>query len=1128
MTNKLKRLGFFGLVVLLLAIQLITPFGNSRKVSAEPTDRTADSVARLEYKHWKAAKVLAGCTDDNFANAGVTMDNSGYDGKNGNVWGAGGGVNMGELFSKVGDVPIDNNDANCENSAVKPALAKALGYGSLIELEEDIWPRKLNGNPPGVQEKGRWVMRKEVKDLLPAYPYGNHDDVKKGLFSWFVRHAGQGEDKADGLSDAAKFWYWNQVMAFDTKSGGCGGKFLTDSAADKQAYALKDDDRKDPASRWNKDHGFYGVDANGEPVEYPYVVYNKSETDNLTGLDNQVPNPNTGAPECKEISQWWLSNGDMKTWRDAYVKLWASLKTAAEQQISDQRDKDIKACVARGGTPTQCTADANASAQAASDAYTAAQAGGPLDTSSKNIAFKCEIKLTSPITWFMCPLIDGFTESINQLDGAITDQLTIKTNDYFKGTNGDAFRGVWASMRTIAISFLVIIGLIMVIGTALGVGVFDAYTVKKLFPRIMIAIVGISISWPLVIFMIEASNSLGVGIRSLIQAPFAAQFAQGVSVNGGELTLGALGVVGLGLALGILGILSLVATAFVAVVIAFMTLVFRTLIVILLAVVAPVAIAAYILPNTQKYGKAWWEFFSKALLVFPIISAMIAVGRVFAVVSQQAGGGADMLHTVIGFIAYFGPYFVLPKAFAMAGGAIGNLSGMVNNRGKGAFDRLRNFRGNKAKQNWSDTRSGNRFRGANKETRSGRLRGRLNDALETGARANELGFNPTRWGTKSKVALRDAAESHVEDAVKEISSWSGDDEKVWAAKGQTREDIAKRLMERDPGRFGKGHENERDEAVEQIMNSKRALGDHAFHRARIRAQAKTGTGYIDEHGNFDASKMIEDINESYGDDRNGAGKALAEMRGVLANSGQVAGLAGYGTWAEQMQKMYDKPNDEETALGAHNAIMADTINSVAPGQALYGKPSSAAAIGKAHATRLKELAASINDPSKLITDIDPNTGRPKKDASGKVIQRQATREDLDAAMANAAGIYDAMAQASPNNANAMAEELMGAAIDGPTLTRSVTKEKWANGKRQQNPDGSPAFEIVQEEYKPESVREYITSQMESSSGFVNRRRDFSAATWQQGQQAQAAAAAAAGGGLGGGLGGTSPGGTPFS
>jgi len=99
----------------------------------------------------------------------------------------------------------------------------------------------------------------------------------------------------------------------------------------------------------------------------------------------------------------------------------------------------------------------------------------------------------------------------------------------------------------------------------------------------------------------------------------------------------------------------------------------------------------YILPNTKKMYDIWWDSFAKALLMFPLITAFIAAGRVFALVANKGGNGGPV-GQLMGFAAYFAPYFLLPLTFKFAGGALANIGGFVNDRHRGAFDRLRKHR----------------------------------------------------------------------------------------------------------------------------------------------------------------------------------------------------------------------------------------------------------------------------------------------------------------------------------------------------------------------------------------------------------------------------------------------------
>ena len=108
----------------------------------------------------------------------------------------------------------------------------------------------------------------------------------------------------------------------------------------------------------------------------------------------------------------------------------------------------------------------------------------------------------------------------------------------------------------------------------------------------------------------------------------------------------------------------------------------------MLIILAPIAIVAYILPNTQRAYKLWWESFSKALFMFPLIVAMIASGRVFAMLALSGPNGQNMINQIIAFIAYFAPYMMIPLTFRLAGTAMGGMGNFINQRAQPAFGAL--------------------------------------------------------------------------------------------------------------------------------------------------------------------------------------------------------------------------------------------------------------------------------------------------------------------------------------------------------------------------------------------------------------------------------------------------------
>jgi hypothetical protein len=340
----------------------------------------------------------------------------------------------------------------------------------------------------------------------------------------------------------------------------------------------------------------------------------------------------------------------------------------------------------------------------------------------------CDTQFDNPLTWIICPVVDTLASMIDAVDKIITNQLEINTSNIFcSDQTCQAYYTAWKSFRNIALGLMAIAGLVIVISQALGLEILDAYTVRKTLPRVLVAAIGITLSWQLMKLAVEISNDLGFGVRHLIYAPFAdlkdkldlsfagkgfANFIFGtLAVGGGAITLATFWLVAGGI--GVL--LSYVATAGLAVLIAVIVLILRQVAITMLMFFAPLAIVSYVFPNTQRIYKFWWESFSKALLMFPLIAGFIAAGRVFSAISLSSGGAFNQL---IGFLAYFAPYFLIPATFKLAGGALRQIGGFVNDRSRGGFDRLRGYRANQAKSRLARVRNKGLYRGANRLQRA--------------------------------------------------------------------------------------------------------------------------------------------------------------------------------------------------------------------------------------------------------------------------------------------------------------------------------------------------------------------------------------------------------------------------
>lgn len=311
------------------------------------------------------------------------------------------------------------------------------------------------------------------------------------------------------------------------------------------------------------------------------------------------------------------------------------------------------------------------------------------------------------IICYMLKFVDG---TLGMFESVIKNLLEVSPSSYsavstVDGEERSPLYLAWNSLARLSSGLLVMIALIMVISTALGdYKLFNAYTVKKVLPRLVIAAIGIWLSWAIVSTYIGAINTIGKGIADLLWTPFkdttgltfeqyglddafgsaardtggateaVAGTAFGFTLIGGVVAAGA---VALG---GGMAIISALAPILLFMFIGFIVLVLRQSIIIFLLATAPIAIVSWVLPNTQKLiWDKWLKFLNQLLFMFPMFMGVLAAGKIFAYVSNSGDGG--LLSLIIPVLAYVTPFVLLPGIFKSAGGALSKVTGALNKQG---------------------------------------------------------------------------------------------------------------------------------------------------------------------------------------------------------------------------------------------------------------------------------------------------------------------------------------------------------------------------------------------------------------------------------------------------------------
>lgn len=548
--------------------------------------------------------------------------------------------------------------------------------------------------------------------------------------------------------------------------------------------------------------------------------------------------------------------------------------------------------------------------------------------------------------WAACPAISFLSGAINWMDSRIQGLLEVGEGRY---TNPE-LRTAWVNFRNIAYIILIPIMLVMVIGTALGFDIFSAYTVKKALPRMAIAVVFITLSWHITTFLIGFFNVLGGGILGLMTSPFGIDNNMSLetlfgasSSNVGDVastagsaavqwtaTLGALA----GLALvattpGGLAILLLYLVPVIGFVLgAFLVLMMREIFVLAGVLLAPVAILSWIFPGNDGLWKLWWNTFSKLLMMFPLIMIVIGAGRIAAhMIDISDGGGVQsIINPLLKLTAYILPYMFIPFAFKFAGGVFANLAGMVNDREKGLFDRIRKTRSEKLGQ-WNERRkSGNWYQNAPENS----LRGRINNRAERISNIGKAGWSLNRaerraridsaLGTQNIAAAHQAMKENQELAVllgNEDYAEAGRSGKGYVrdSNGQYVYVNGQRVRRDGSDRAIRAYLSSRgysEEDIQSVRHARRGISQDVFNMAAVLSIPGTGTGFAGGAGEMDAA-----INETVGNNRRLAATMLAEMRGTAERAGRTdLKGGGFGKRREAMELQYRAENAADSALAS--------------------------------------------------------------------------------------------------------------------------------------------------------------------------------------------------------------------
>lgn len=293
--------------------------------------------------------------------------------------------------------------------------------------------------------------------------------------------------------------------------------------------------------------------------------------------------------------------------------------------------------------------------------------------------------------YFICPAINV---AISFADGAWSIFEFFLINDPLDGSG--TYYDSWTKVRDIANAILVVIFLGIVISQVSNIGISN-YGIKKMLPRLVIVAVAINISYYLMQVIVDIANITGKSIDSIFsgfESYSGLKAANGWSVLFDSILLSATvaGSVGVTLAAGavlgwpaiILFLGAMIIPAIIGIIAGLLALQVRSMLIPILAIFSPVALVAWVLPNTQKLFDKWKSMFTGLVFLYPLASIYYG-GLKFAASITLTSGESISIQRLMALAALFIGTFMVAviaiKSNSIMGKIIGGIGGFANKLG---------------------------------------------------------------------------------------------------------------------------------------------------------------------------------------------------------------------------------------------------------------------------------------------------------------------------------------------------------------------------------------------------------------------------------------------------------------
>lgn len=287
-------------------------------------------------------------------------------------------------------------------------------------------------------------------------------------------------------------------------------------------------------------------------------------------------------------------------------------------------------------------------------------------------------------SWILCTAFELVTSASDTVYGLVEDLLAVEP---LSTETDSAVYKVWDYMRGFTNIIFVIFLIIVIYSQITGLGI-NNYGIKRILPRLIIAIILVNLSYIICAILVDASNIVGSGISGIFEKIITDTGLNDIAENslfavdwstiylaftGSAAALALFTVSAGGLGAAFWAAIFLIIGVLFSILSGLITIGLRQVVVTLLVTISPLAFVAYLLPNTEKWFNKWKSLLAQMIFFYPIFAILFYTSKLagLTIIGNSEG---NIFKVIVGLAVQVLPLFLSISLLKMSGTILGKVS----------------------------------------------------------------------------------------------------------------------------------------------------------------------------------------------------------------------------------------------------------------------------------------------------------------------------------------------------------------------------------------------------------------------------------------------------------------------